>query len=326
MANDLVQGDVVDAAQVLPETPADDTQALNDIMTGSGLDETVEAAFGFPEPPSEVVETDSPDTVLETGGAILDTTPVTTDNDRVRYQYWQSEADKRENELSKVRATNELLTQQLTSFVSNTQQPQQQQQPEEQVEEFPPPPNKPDKPRTYNREEAYTDSSSESARYLDDIESWRDDMDEYNSLQAEYQSAKMSADREEYQRARQRDDALRQQASENDQRMGQLKTHLRQKYNASDTEFDEFVQIMSNPESLTPDNLWRLYQMDRGVQTNVPSAPAAPSAAFEQTRRAQSVPSPMGVLPSQNVQVSDRSVEDKLMDSIIEDQNRLNII
>jgi DNA mismatch repair ATPase MutL len=256
----------------------------------------------------------------------LDTTPVTTDNDQVRYQYWQSEADKRENELSKVRATNELLTQQLTSFVSNTQQPQQQQQPEEQVEEFPPPPNKPDKPRTYNREEAYTDSSSESARYLDDIESWRDDMDEYNSLQAEYQSAKMSADREEYQRARQRDDALRQQASENDQRMGQLKTHLRQKYNASDTEFDEFVQIMSNPESLTPDNLWRLYQMDRGVQTNVPSAPAAPSAAFEQTRRAQSVPSPMGVLPSQNVQVSDRSVEDKLMDSIIEDQNRLNII
>ena len=132
MANDLVQGDVVDAAQVLPETPADDTQALNDIMTGSGLDETVEAAFGFPEPPSEVVETDSPDTVLETGGAILDTTPVTTDNDQVRYQYWQSEADKRENELSKVRATNELLTQQLTSFVSNTQQPQQQQQPEQQ--------------------------------------------------------------------------------------------------------------------------------------------------------------------------------------------------
>ena len=65
--------------------------------------------------------------------------------------------------------------------------------------------------------------------------------------------------------------------------------------------------------------------MDRGQTVPAPPAPA-PSAAFEQTRRAQSVPSPMGVLPSQNVQVSDRSVEDKLMDSIIEDQNRLNII
>ena len=264
MANDIVEGNVVDAAQVQPETLADDTQALSDIITGSGIDETVESAFGFPEPSSEVVETDSPDTVLETGGADLDATPVTTDNDQVRYQYWQSEADKKENELAKVRATNELLTQQLTSFVSNTQQAQQQQQPEEQAEEFPPPPEKPAKPRTYNREEAYTDASSESARYLDDIESWRDDMDEYNALQAEYQTAKLAADREEYQRARQRDDALRQQASENDQRMNQLKTHLRQKYNASDAEFDEFVRVMSNPESLTPDNLWRLYQMDRG--------------------------------------------------------------
>ena len=31
----------------------------------------------------------------------------------------------------------------------------------------------------FNRQEAYEDSSSESARYLDEVDDWRDNMDEY---------------------------------------------------------------------------------------------------------------------------------------------------
>ncbi len=325
MAIDEVQSGVVDAAPAeQQDTFADDTTALNEIISGTGEDTSVEEAFGFPEPTPEAVAMDSPaNGELAIEGA---NTPAQPDpnNDQVRYQYWQSEADKSKNELDKTRQTNELLTQQLTTLMTNAQQPQQVQQPEEKAEEFPPPPEKPVKPRNYNREEAYSDSSSESARYLDDVESWRDNMDEYNQLQAEYQQASLNADREEYARARERDNALRQQAYENDRKMGELQTHLRSKYNASDSDFNEFVQVMSNPESLNPDNLWRLYQMDKGQA--VPASAPAPSAAFEQTRRAQSVPSPMGVLPSQNVQVSARSAEDKLMDAMIEDVDKLNII
>ena len=325
MAIDEVQSGVVDAAPAeQQDTFADDTTALNEIISGTGEDTSVEEAVGFPEPTPEAVAMDSPaNGELAIEGA---NTPAQPDpnNDQVRYQYWQSEADKSKNELDKTRQTNELLTQQLTTLMTNAQQPQQVQQPEEKAEEFPPPPEKPVKPRNYNREEAYSDSSSESARYLDDVESWRDNMDEYNQLQAEYQQASLNADREEYARARERDNALRQQAYENDRKMGELQTHLRSKYNASDSDFNEFVQVMSNPESLNPDNLWRLYQMDKGQA--VPASAPAPSAAFEQTRRAQSVPSPMGVLPSQNVQVSARSAEDKLMDAMIEDVDKLNII
>ena len=49
------------------------------------------------------------------------------------------------------------------------------------VEEFPAAPEKPQRPRTFNREEAYSDPNSESARYLDELEGWRDDINEYNS-------------------------------------------------------------------------------------------------------------------------------------------------
>lgn len=325
MAIDEVQSGVVDAAPAQQQdTFADDTTALNEIISGAGEDTSVEEAFGFPEPTPEAEAMNSPangELAIEGANTTAQPDP---NNDQIRYQYWQSEADKSKNELDKTRQTNELLTQQLTTLMSNSQPSQQAQQPEEQAEQFPPPPEKPVKPRTYSREDAYSDSASESARYLDDVESWRDNMDEYNQLQAEYQQASLNADREEYARARERDNALRQQAYDNDRKMGELQTHLRSKYNASDNDFSEFVQVMSNPESLNPDNLWRLFQMDKGQAT--PAIAQAPSAAFEQTRRAQSVPSPMGVLPSQNVQVSARSAEDKLMDAMIEDVDKLNII
>ena len=101
----------------------------------------------------------------------------------------------------------------------------QQQQPVQQTEaqpqqevDFPPPPEKPVKPRTFNRQEAYEDSSSESARYLDEVDDWRDKIDEYNSLKNQYDNAlvreKMEAMEEEKAQAQRVRDAQRQQASQ----------------------------------------------------------------------------------------------------------------
>ena len=92
---------------------------------------------------------------------------VNQDNDEVRYQYWQSQADKLKNE-------KEQLQQQFNSLAA--QQPQSQPQPEEQkevVEEsFPDPPERPQKPYNFSMDEAMADPSSESARYVQNELSW----------------------------------------------------------------------------------------------------------------------------------------------------------
>ena len=105
--------------------------------------------------------------------------PAQTNNDETRYQYWQSQADKYKNEL------NSMKNQQPP--VAQPQAPVQST--EKSVEEFPAAPAKPQRPRVFNREEAYSDPSSESARYLDELEGWRDDINEYNSLKSQYQTA-----------------------------------------------------------------------------------------------------------------------------------------
>ena len=231
---------------------------------------------------------------------------------------------KRKNELDSVKKTNEVLTNQLTALMQGNAQPQQQEQTEEQ-EEFPPPPDKPQRPLSFNREEAYTDPSSESAQYQNAVDAWRDDMDEYNRLEREYNMALIQSERQEMEANQTKyREAQEQQAREQEQ-MTQMRNQARQQFNASDQEFDDYVKMMSDPQSMSFENTWRLFQLNKG-QNMQPAAQPAPSAAFQQTRKAQSIPSSMGVLPSQNTNVEQKSAGDKLMDSIIADNDRFNII
>ena len=119
-------------------------------------------------------------------------------------------------------------------------------------------------------------------------------------------------------------EAQEQQAREQEQ-MTQMRNQARQQFNASDQEFNDYVKMMSDPQSMSFENTWRLFQLNKG-QSVQPAAQPAPSAAFQQTRKAQSIPSSMGVLPSQNTNVEQKSAGDKLMDSIIADNDRFNII
>ena len=70
---------------------------------------------------------------------------------------------------------------------------------EESYDYFPPPPTKPSKPSVFNREDALADPSSESAKYLDSVDSWRDEMDEYNRLYTEYNMALMAEEKQKFQ-------------------------------------------------------------------------------------------------------------------------------
>jgi len=247
----------------------------------------------------------------------------TTDNEEVRYQYWQSQADKAKNDLTSVREQNQLLQNQLNIMNQQTQQTQEQTQEKENTD-FPSPPERPQKPRAYNREEAYTDPQSESAQYMDSMEQWRDTMDEYNQLHTQYQTELSRAERMDFIEQQKYQQNLQEAQRQEYNQLNQMADHVRKEYNASDEELREFYQKFSSDDSITLDNLWKLYQMEKGGRTGGPAAPPqGGSPVFEQTKRAQQVAAPMGVASGQS-NSQQGSAENQIMDSLIEDYNKNN--
>ena len=251
-----------------------------------------------------------------------------TDNDQVRFQYWQSQAAKANNELNEVKQYLPMVEhlknnpQLLNATQQNMSEPQQQ----EQEMTFPDPPSRPDQPRLFSREEAYSDPKSESAMYLDDVDKWNQDMLEYNNLKMEYTQAKyeeqINTITAQRQKEQQQQQALQQEAAQKNE----IKNYVGANFNldmAGNTEgsSDHFIQWASNPENLTIPNLVKLYKLQYGVQTPT-EAPVQPSADFNQVKQAQQIPSPMGVMPSQGQTTA--SPEDQIMDALIADHNRQN--
>ena len=238
------------------------------------------------------------------------------DNDEVRYQYWQSQADKMRNERDQ-------LQQQFNQLA--TQQTPAQPEPEPVAEpepEFPDPPEKPQKPYNFNMDEALSDPQSESARFVQEENAWRDQMDEYKNLQFEYQMAMMQDEREKLRTERQNDIQRREAEAQQAQQTNEVKQHIMNEYKVDSQVAEDFVRVMSDPQSINLDNLWKLYASDKGYGS--PNAPAnAPSGEFQQVKRAQQVPPSMGVMPSQTGQ-DEGNVEDKIIDSMIGDYNKQN--
>ena len=147
-----------------------DTEALQTFGTNEGSGDSnlpVENAFfqGTEDTTEAASQTEQAPPVEETPSQ-------DARNDERRYQYWQSQAAKRENELKALKAEVEETKSQVA-----TQAPEQA---AETVEEFPPPPHAPQKPARFSREEAWSDPSSESAKYLDEKEAWDGQIADYN--------------------------------------------------------------------------------------------------------------------------------------------------
>ena len=276
----------------------DITEGSNDVSSAftngnEGNTETAPAETGQPEVSNEEVVPQEK----------------TQNNDENRYQYWQSQADKYKNEL-------DALKQQQSQA-----QPEAPVEQEADVEEFPPPPEKPKRPRTYNREEAYADPNSESARYLDEVEEWRDNISEYNSLKTQYDNAIMQEKFDNIEKERV-EAAKKQQASQQQAaQQAEIKSHVMANYGMSEVETNDFMQKMSDPASITIDNLVQLYRLQNG---NSAKGNEGPSPAFQQTKNAQQVPSPMGVMPSGQSNTDNQSFEDKVMDNLIGNFNSKN--
>ncbi len=250
-------------------------------------------------------------------------------NDDKRFEYWQSRASKLENQLKEQQP----IIDHIKSNPESLKPQQVAEQPAE--EEFPPPPEKPAKPHNYSRELAYTDPNSESARYASAVEDWRDDMDEYNSLRVQYETAIVNEKMESMEAQRiQQAQYQRQQAQERE-RMQEMGQYVQAEYGLAPDEANKFISDMSDPKSVNMGNLVALWRMNNGKSAAPPvetpgiqgEAPTqrvgTPSAVFQQTQRAQQVPPPMGVQSGQASSNPDDGKTDgeKFMSALISNHN-----
>ena len=160
---------------------------------------------------------------------------------------------------------------------------------------------------------------------MDDVDSWRDDMDDYNRLHNEFNTALVEEERHKINEERQ--DIMRKEAQKQQyqQQMGSIASHLKTNYNASDDEVSQFVSVMDKPESVNVDNLFQLFRLQSGnapAPGSKPITETAPSESFEQMKRAQQVPTSMGVLPASGQQQG--KPEDNMIDSMVSDFNNRN--
>ena len=309
LAPEQVTQDAPDVAQVKPMTPEDAFEQTQD--KGSLIDDFFRA--NKMDTPSEAQPEPSP---VEVPAEVATEEESPIDNDVKRYQYWQSEADKARNE-------NAQLAQRLEALESQANQSQpDDMEPIEEELSFPEPPSKPAKPSGYNRAEALEDPSSESARYLDSVDKWRDDMDEYNRLHQQYTQAVMVEERQRMQEEQKEIQKAQAEKEVYQDNIRNMSSHLKQQYQASDEEIQNFVQVMDDPKNITVDNLFQLYRMQNGTQQAQPMTQTASNESFEQRKRAQSVPTPMGVVPGQSS--SQPNSNDSLMDSMLSDYKKRN--
>ena len=247
-------------------------------------------------------------------------------NDDKRFEYWQSQASKLQNQVTEMQNKMPMLE----HLERNPQMMQQQapQAPVQQKEEaLPPPPDKPQRPRAFSREAAYTDSASDSAAYLDEMEDWRDSMDEYNSLKSEYDSLKVQEYLQEQESLRQKQNQQMRAQQQQHRQVNEVTEYVQANYGMDVNQAAQFIKDYSNPESISMDNLVQLWRFQHGQsapmqQSQAPSLlPVEPSPAFQQTQRAQQVPPTMGVVSGKGNSVDTSPAGQKFMEALIGSHN-----
>lgn len=246
--------------------------------------------------------------------------PQDRSNDEVRYQYWQSQHDQLKNQYSMLEQQNQAMAQRLSQFEQIMAQPE----PEPEEEAFPDPPAAPAKPYGFSQQDAMSDPSSESARYMVAMNEYNATMNQYNLYKSQWLEAKQRDMMQGFQRQQQMTASEAQRRAEVTSQLNQVVASVQQKYGVDyDTAID-FVNTMSDNSSITIDNLFELYKMRKGGtadQARLPSGRYAPrpepnqrynpygasmpSPEFQQRQRAQSIPPTMGVHNAQGNEVED---------------------
>ena len=261
-------------------------------------------------------------------------------DDQNQYQYWQSQADKRSKELNGVldnfgvKSVDELQAKYgdikdiapiaryvksnpsvLDNVESSLSNGQPQGQPSKgNQEDSLKQPIKPTKPSNYDAIDAYSDPESESFKYRDSVDEYRDSMVEYSQLENQNLKNQMVSERENQ---KQVEDAAR------------MRNDLVTKYKMEPEEVDKFVNYMSSPESVSVENLVALWNTQNGApqvpkaQPQVSEGPDKTAEAMLRQREKLSMPQPVSVTPGSG-QGADKTAESSVMDAMINDYTKQN--
>ena len=176
-----------------------------------------------------------------------------TGEDTARYQYWQSQYDK-------MRSKNEETEQKIAKFQSYqpvidylSSNPDAVKMIDEQTNKGKHKPQMPKKPEYYDPSEAVTNPASESFKYRQQFDLYRDNLAEYldtRYTQIEEREAKTA---HEYQEQQDRVNSQREVAQ-----------YLIAEHGMQESEVSDFINVMGSKESLSPINLVKFYKFLKG--------------------------------------------------------------
>jgi len=241
----------------LPDGSTSETQGTSDEQEfdSGSLD-----IFNFNEPIAEQPEAELATAPVIDSPEVVSTPQPVEDNWEIRAKYYQSEFDKTKQFLPLVQyiQENPQVLDVIEKHLTETSKPVVDIAPSVQI------PVKPVRPADFNAGDAFNDSSTPSAKYLEELATYQEKMAEY--IDSKEQARLTAIQEAEAQSAAQLEQA---------RTVAGIKAQVKQKFTASDVEIDEFVAEMSDPKSVSLDNLWALYQYRKGkLQPSVqPTAP-----------------------------------------------------
>lgn len=255
------------------------------------------------------------------------------------YKYWQSQADKRTSELNKVMETlgvenpndldaklNKLKNLEpisehilnnpevLSSVKQDLSNGQAVGNPQENQVQPLKKPEMPKKPTNYDADDALADPTSESYKYREALDSYRDDMLLFQDARFEQMAQQQM---------------VQQEAMQQEQDLQNVRKQLTSDYEMSNDDADKFIQTMSDPQSINMDNLVALFKMQNKTQDV--QAPAQASVdgidpkmqEMMSERQRLATPSPVTAAKGE-ANTSTSSDEDNIIENMIGNYKRNN--
>jgi len=259
------------------------------------------------------------ETVAQPTEAANSAEPAEAKQDEGQFQYWQSQYDKAQRELTELKEQHSSLKDieplakyiqdnpaVLDSVESSLSSGKTPGQPAGNQAASLKKPERPTKPANYDAIDAYSDPQSDSYKYREAVDGYRDDMISFQEKKNEQVVAKME---QEYQQ--------RAQA----QQVDSLRSQLANSHGFDATQVDDFMKVMSDPGSLSLDNLVNLYKMQQA-----PSAEVSKNLQKAQQMRAQQeklkIAPSVGSVPAETQQ--EAPMEDQIMDAMLASEKKTN--
>lgn len=199
-----------------------------------------------------------------------------------RYEYWQSQATKLENELKSVQDMMPVIQylkenpQALQKLATPEPEPMIQEPVKPQITR----PVAPVKPEGFNSVDAMNEPESESWKWREANENYRLDVLDYYAKLEEARQEELLAQRE-------RETAITQQQ----QKINDAKAFLKTKHGFTEDKAQDFITKMSDPSSFSMDNLVRLYMANEEANPTRQQA----IKQFKQQQVKAKAPLPVGI-------------------------------